>query len=119
MAELTLKKVSAQSNIPVIEEVYDWGSDSQNDQMTPGDVLEIFGKELKVRDTLAEEGVFLINQTDNTETKVTRIRTNDPGKLTLRVPTLPAGNYKLEIRNTRYQGKTLRTGIFANTLRIA
>ena len=116
VAELSLKKVNAQSNIPVIEETYDWGSDSYNDQITPGDVLEVFGKELKIQDTLAEEGVFLISQTDNTETKVSRVRTNEPSKLTLRVPSLPAGNYKLEIRNTRYKGKTLRVGILPNTL---
>lgn len=119
VGEVSLKKVDARKNQPVIDSVYDWGSDSRDSQLTPGDVLEVTGQLLKVQDNLDEEGVFFINQGDGTEVIADRLRTNEPKTITLRIPALPAGSYRLEVRNTRYDGKTLRVGIFGPTLTVA
>ena len=117
--ETNLRKVNPKSSQPVIDSVYDWGSDSSEGQVTPGDTLEISGEMLKIHGNLDEEGVFFINLSDNSETLGERLRTNEPKTLTLRIPALSAGNYRLEVRNTRYDGKTLRIGIFGPTLSVA
>lgn len=66
-----------------------------------------------------EEGVFFVNQADGTETRQGELRTNEPKTLTLRIPELPAGSYRLEVRNTRYDGKTLRIGVFTPVLTVS
>ena len=116
---VVLKKVDGNAIEPEIEDVYDWGTDTNNAQLTPGGVVEIKGEDLKMYDTLpGEEGVVFINQADGTEFLVNAFRTNIPKTLTLRVPALPAGNYRIEVRNTSYNGKTLRTGLFAPILAV-
>ncbi|NJN25312.1 MAG: DUF4469 domain-containing protein [Cyclobacteriaceae bacterium] len=115
---VTLKKVDVRQNQPLVDRVYDWGSDTSDSQLSPGDVLEISGQLLKVYNNLEEEGVFFHNQSDGSEVKTALIRTNEPKTLTLKIPDLPAGNYRLEVRNTRHDGKTLRVGVFAPNLKV-
>ena len=96
---------------PVIKSVYDWGSDSET-TLTSGGVFEINGSDLKIQDNLTSEGVFFIKQSDNTATQAVRVRTNRPSQLVVLVPTLTAGNYRVEVRNTYRSGSTLKTGLF-------
>ncbi len=117
--EVSLRKVDARKNQPVVDSVYDWGSDSRNSTLTPGDVVEVSGQLLKIHGNLDEEGVFFINQGDGTETAGEQLRTNEPRTLTLKIPALAAGNYRLEVRNSRHDGKTLRVGIFGPTLAVS
>ena len=117
--EVRLRKVDARKSQPVIDTAYDWGSDSNEGSLTPGDVLELTGQQLKIQNNLNEEGVFFVNLVDGSEVKVDRLRTNEPKTLTLRIPALPAGNYRLEVRNARYDGRTLRIGIYVPTLVVA
>lgn len=120
VADVDLKKVDGNTIKPEITEVYNWGTNSYNDTLTPEDVLEISGSTLKIYNNLVnDEGVFFINQADGTEYRQTELRTNEPKTLTLRIPTLPAGNYRLEIRNTRHDGKVLRTGLFIPVLTVS
>jgi hypothetical protein len=119
VSEIPTKKVDARTTQPVIESVYDWGSDTSSDQLTPGDVLEITGSSLKIHNNLEEEGIYFVNMADNTETIATRIRTNEPKTLRLRVPELAGGTYQLSIRNTRHDGKSLRVGLMAQMLTVA
>jgi hypothetical protein len=100
---------------PFIESVYDWGSNTVNEKLTPGDTIEITGDDLKIYEEPGE-GVFFIHQTTGMETQGELFRTNLPKALSLRVPMIPPGQYRIEVRNTTRNGKTLRTGIFAPVL---
>lgn len=117
--DISLRKVDGRVVIPEIDGIYDWGSDTNDDILTPGDVVEIIGNNLKIHNNLEDEGVFFVNQSDDTEEKADQIRTNEPKTLTLRIPEgLAAGTYRVEVRNTRHDGETLRTGIFAPELTV-
>lgn len=102
---------------PVIESVYDWGSDTVNDKLTPNDTFEITGEDLKIYEEPGE-GVFFVNQMTGQETHAALLRTNLPKTITLRVPMMPPGQYRIEVRNTTRDGKVLRTGIFAQILTV-
>lgn len=117
--DISLQKVEGQNIVPVITTVYDWGSATNDDIITPGDVLEIRGTHLKIRNNISDEGIFFINQSDNSETEASQIRTNEPKTLTLRIPnSLTAGTYRIEVRNTRYNSDTLREGLFMTDLTV-
>ena len=95
-----------------------WGSDTHNATLTPEATLEVQGEQLKICDNLEEEGVFFVNQANDSEVKAERVRTNEPKTLTLMVPKLRAGRYRLEVRNTCYDGKILRVGVFTPMLTV-
>lgn len=116
---ISVQKVNGRNIVPEIERIYDWGSETNDETLTPGDVLEITGNHLKLYDNLEEEGVFFVNQSDGTETNADQIRTNEPKTLTLRIPDgLAACTYRLEVRTTSRTGDTLRTGIFTTELTV-
>ena len=117
-AEVALRKVDARTTQPVIKSVYDWGSDTHNATLTPEATLEVQGEQLRMYGNLEEEGVFFVNQANDSEVKAERVRTNEPKTLTLMVPKLRAGRYRLEVRNTRHDGKTLRIGVFTPVLTV-
>ena len=116
VASVALRKVDARSTQPEIKSVYDWGSDTHNATLTPEATLEMQGKSLKLEYNLEEEGVFFVNQATEAEVKAEFIRANEPQTLTLKVPKLKVGRYRLEVRNTRFDGKTLRIGVFTPVL---
>ncbi|MCW9705612.1 DUF4469 domain-containing protein [Fodinibius salsisoli] len=117
--DINLQKVDGQAIRPEVETIYDWGSGTDDDILTPGGVLEIKGTHLKIHNNIEEEGVFFVNQADSTETAATHIRTSEPKTLTLQVPEgLTAGTYRIEVRNTTYNSDSLRTGLFAPELTV-
>ena len=117
--DISLQKVDGQAITPVVDTIYDWGSGTDDDILTPGGVLEIKGNHLKIHGNIEEEGVFFVNQSGGTETAASHIRTSEPKTLTLQVPEgLAAGTYRIEVRNTRHDSETLRTGIFAPELTV-
>ncbi len=117
-AEVALRKVDARTTQPVIKSVYDWGSDTQDAKLTSGAVVEVRGQSLKLENNLEEEGVYFVNQANDQEAKATFVRTNEPQTLTVKAPTLRAGRYRLEVRNSRHDGKTLRIGVFTPVLTV-
>ncbi len=115
--DVDLKKVDGNKIQPEIKSIYDWGSDSYDQKLTSGDVLEISGENLKIHNNMEDqEGVFFVNQSDGTEVRQDKFRMNEPKTLTLRVPELTAGNYRMEVRNSSRNGKTLRVGLFTPVL---
>lgn len=118
--EVPLRKVDGRRIAPEIDSVYDWGSRTSNEILTPGDVLEIEGNHLKIHNNVeGAEGVFFVNQGDDSEFATEEVRTNEPKTLYLRIPdTLTAGTYRIEVRNSRYNSETLRTGLFTPELTV-
>jgi hypothetical protein len=92
----------------VIEEVYDSKSGTVNDLLTPNRNLKIRGSKLKIVGENPDNGVYFINTSDNTRTKVdpTDFVTNNPGELIIVVPELKRElirwRYKLSTQVLRY-----------------
>lgn len=115
---IKLHYVKPEKEVPEHNEVYDWTSNTVNEELSPQGALVITGYNLKVYDELEGQGVVFINNEDNSETLVNSFRTNTPQKLELRVPNLVAGEYRIEIRNTTRNGKLLRIGTLAHTFMV-
>lgn len=117
---VTLQKVDRQDILPHIENIYDWGSRTYGEILTPDGVLEIAGDNLKIYNNLEVEGVFFVSEFNDYETRSPEIRINEPKTLTLRIPEdLPVGTCRLEVRTTPRNGNRLRTGIFTPKLTVA
>ncbi len=113
----TLEKVEAISRQPEIKSVYDLKSQQTNALLSADHMIELKGSKLKLNLELADEGIFLINTTDDTETKIDHLHTNLPSKLSGMMPeTLVPGSYTLEVRNRQEGNKNLSFGMFAKNL---
>ncbi|MFA8450885.1 MAG: DNA-binding domain-containing protein [Bacteroidales bacterium] len=93
----------------IISNVFDWGSNSENRNLTPNGVLEVKGINMKIYEH-PQSGVFFIDKESGEEVKVDHVRVNEPRTLQFKVPALTAGTYKLEIRNSTLNSMQLRTG---------
>ena len=120
LGEIELKKIKAAPSVkPLINKFYDVFSKTTTQMSVPG-MVELKGENLKVDEEAADEGVFLINKADSSETKVTDIHTNKPGTIQFVAPTgLGSGTYEIEVRNRPYRLKDLRTGRLATTVTVA
>lgn len=110
----SLKKVEAPSRGPQVEVVTDYGSNTRNAHLTPGNVVRVLGHRLKVHDPAdTQQGVFLIPAGGGAAVRVTELFVNSPKELLFRVPpTLPAGSWSLEVRTIipGAEGRGIRTG---------
>jgi len=104
------QKVQAVEPIPYILEVHDVLSDTVNEQITPGGVLQIWGGRLKIVPENPYNGVFLIDEAANV-IKLPVIIENKPSRLIVMLPAdVPAGSYELEVRTTlSASGKELKS----------
>jgi len=107
-----------------IAQVVDVRTGSVNDLLTPNRNLKITGYKLKIAGENPLNGVYFVNQTTQVRTKVDTadIVTNNPSELIILIPTLEAGQYKLEVV-TQYGIsvilKDTRTCIFDKILTIS
>lgn len=117
VGELILEKVAGKVRQPEINSVYDLKSQQSDAVLTSGHMIEVRGAKLKFDNAVVDEGVFLINMSDNSEVKIAQVHVNLPGKLFAMLPdNLPAGSYSLEIRNRLNGIKNLVRGNFTKKL---
>lgn len=110
--KMDVTRVSPTTHNPTPKRFYDIISDTTNDRVTPGSTAELHGERLKVETEDEAQGVYFIHAESREETKVERYHTNYPKTLMIIVPsTLQPGTYQLEVRNTPYRVKTLKTGV--------
>ncbi|SMO37236.1 DUF4469 domain-containing protein [Fodinibius sediminis] len=115
--DIPVRKLTGGGVTPEIDEVNDWASGTIDEVLTPGDVLEITGSNLKIYDNIEDEGVFFVPQSGDDKTEAPQIHTNEPTTLALRIPEeLSPGTYRLEVRNTPRNGNQLRSTIFTPRL---
>lgn len=88
----------------------DTGSETTNLQITPGNIGEILGTNLKVNEDAEDEGVYFIAVSGGAEVKLPKPSYNKPGRLMFLIPYLPGGDYHVEIRARLPGVKQLRTG---------
>ena len=111
----SLKKVEAPGRTPLIEVVSDYGSNTRDAHLTPGNVVRVLGQRLKIYDMAdVQQGVFLVPDGGGAAVRVTEVFVNMPKELMFRVPpTLPAGSWSLEVRTVLpgSEGRGVRTGV--------
>jgi hypothetical protein len=116
-------KVAVAEVLPHILEVKDMLSDSVNDTITPGGVLQIRGNRLRFLPAEENNGVFFVNEQGQT-IKLTVIIENKPARLIVMIPAeLPQGEYFVEVRTTFSSGnakpaRNLKTGRFNKILSV-
>jgi hypothetical protein len=108
--------------VPYILEVKDVVTNSRNELITPGGVIQIVGGRLKLATENSDSGIFLLDAQDNA-TKIVHIVENKPSKLIAMVPAnLVPGVYSVEVRtnlsNTNKETKKLKTGRFQKELTV-
>ena len=115
-----LKKTDAVTPLPNIMEVRDFVSDTVNDLLTPGGVLQLWGSNIKLAGEHPDVGLWFVPETGDA-VRAAIIVNNKPSSLIAMIPaTLAAGNYTLRVV-TQYSGgstelKTPRVNTFNKTL---
>ncbi|MDO7877307.1 DNA-binding domain-containing protein [Hymenobacter sp. ASUV-10] len=106
---------------PRPERVEDLLSEAVNDTLTTGTLALLRGTHLKHDPTDPDQGLFLVPATgSNAPVRVDKVKKNTPSEQLFLVPaTLPAGTYRLEVRNKLRGSNTLRTAALPATLTIA
>ena len=115
LAEVVVEIMGVAMSGGYIAQVIDIRSGSVNELLTPGRNLRILGNKIKVAGDDYVLGVYFVNMSDNSRTRVDEmdIVTNNPSEVLIIIPDLPAGNYQLEIMTKFAPNKPLNT---ANTI---
>ncbi|MDR2553215.1 MAG: DUF4469 domain-containing protein [Treponema sp.] len=81
-----------------IDEILDVHTESINSVLTPGNMVQILGHKIKVERESPDVGVWFVNQTDQSQTKITgHLKINRNTELFELIPALPAETCKVEI----------------------
>ena len=115
--EIPLKKVSHNSMLSEINSVFDVKTNTKDQMITRGHLVELHGKRLKLNLKQPDEGVFLLGQKGRKPIKINRIHLNSPGTLSILIPDrLKAGIYNLEVRKRKRRNKKLSIAYFQKEL---
>lgn len=121
-ASAHVEKVESVKPSPNIIEYRDIGSETTNDQLTPGQIGQISGNRLKFDAEASDEGIYFISSSDSVKIKATSIQRNKPSQLVFLVPNLTDGLYHLEVWARMGSGsasRELRIGRLDATLTVA
>ena len=115
------EKVHTKELLPIILQVKDSISQSNNENITSGGVIEILGSMLKVDGDKEQVGIYFIDE-KNAAHKVQTLIDNKPGRIIAMVPKLTKGLYQLQI-NTQHSGgghylKSIKTATFSKPLHV-
>ena len=101
--EIEVTVLGVADTSPVIAQVVDMKSGSINDRLTVNRNLRISGSKIKIVGDNEANGIYFVNQATEERIKVeaSDIADNNPSKLIILTPALPAGTYKLEV-TTQY-----------------
>lgn len=73
------------------------GTQTTNDEVTPGNIGELTGSRLRYDPAAADEGIFFVAAADGAETKVDCVQLNKPASQVFMVPALVAGDYEFQV----------------------
>jgi hypothetical protein len=98
--QVKLEKVIVAEPAPHIIEVKDIASETVNELITPGGVIQLRGGRLKLLPGIENNGIFVVNEQGN-EVKITSIVENKPARLIAVLPAdIPQGDYFIEVRTS-------------------
>jgi len=106
----TVTKTETIKPAPALLEYVDLGSGETNGQITSGNIGTINGHRLKFDPDQDDNGIYFVNIDTADEVKVTTIQKNKPGQLVFLAPSMPNGQYYLEVRTRFRDSAELRTG---------
>ena len=106
----TVTKIETIKPAPALLEYVDLGSGETNGTITSGNIGTINGHRLKFNPEQDDEGIYFVNIDSGAEVKLTAIQKNKPGQLVFLTPTVPDGQYYLEVRTRFSESAELRTG---------
>lgn len=110
-SQIKTQKVKPESPTPLPQYYYDNVSETQNEVVTSNGGFRLRGSLLKIDGTMADEGVFFINTETGAVIKAAnKFLRNKPAELIMNAPELPAGSYRVEVRNRFSRTKDVRTG---------
>ncbi|MDR2651922.1 MAG: DUF4469 domain-containing protein [Prevotellaceae bacterium] len=120
--QVKLEKVIVSEPMPHILEVKDIASDTVNEQITPGGVIQLRGGRLKFFPDIENDGIFIIDE-QGAEIKLSTIVENKPARLIAVLPmNIPQGDYFIEVRTscstTGKQMKSLKMGRYNKILTV-
>ena len=103
---------------PKVVEYLDLVSGTANQVLTPGEGAHLTGRLLRFDPADPEQGVFFV-AVDGTRTRVERFLDIQPSKVILLAPTLPAGDYKIEVNASFNDNGDLRSGRLETQLTVS
>lgn len=97
--EVHLSKQEPSLFLPKPVEYIDFGSETKNSLLTPGGPGQLNGHRLKFDPADPKQGIFVVNQANNSAIRVDMVMHNKPAGLMFMLPTdLSPGDYILEVR---------------------
>jgi hypothetical protein len=119
--KIKTEKIVVPESLPYILEVKDIVSDSVDDSLTPGGVIQLRGSKLKLVPAIPEDGIYLTEE-NGAVTKLAVLVENKPARLMAMIPAdLPQGIYTLTVKTSAASTKPLKapkTGIFNRALTV-
>ena len=83
---------------PIINKVYDVGSKTNNEIVTPGQNLKVSGDKIRIVGENSNVGVYFIDSSDSrTKIEADMLAVNIPSELVFVIPTLAQGSYSIEL----------------------
>jgi len=117
-----LTKVEPAPGVPNLSEYFDLDSGERNSSVTPGGVGRVLGAKLKFDPDDPDQGIFFVDA-EHAPTAAPRhtVRVESviqvkSSELFFKVPPLPAGAYRLQVRAYVYNSPRVRTGDLGKTL---
>jgi hypothetical protein len=117
LTNATVEKVISMPVEPILIQFTD-ATTKSNSQLTPGSMGTLEGKLLSFDEADAAQGIFFV-KSDGTSTRAEVVALNDPAKLIFTIPTLDAGNYRVQVRIVRTNAEEVRIGQLGQVLSAA
>ena len=105
-ANILFEKTTSVAPAPQIQEVKDTVSGKFNEELTPGEVVEIRGNNLKIDGDHADCGLWFVPET-GTPVKADVFVQNKPSLVIAMIPVLSTGKYQVKIVSQYASGKNL------------
>ncbi|RUT79806.1 DNA-binding domain-containing protein [Ancylomarina longa] len=116
--ESKLHKIPPQKSVVNIINIKNHSENSTAQNIKKGSILEVNGQKLKYDITDSAQGIFLVGD-DGIETKIRIVIKNTGGCQIFQIPlSLKVGNYILQIKTLPARYKTIKLGVYDETLRI-
>ena len=112
--KINVVKIKPVAPAPQLLQYHDHTTNLITTTITPGGVVSLKGRLLKINEADALQGIYYIHKPSGREIKATgKLVLNKPSQLIFATPPsaqLPAGKYIIEVRNTINNSSMLRTG---------
>jgi hypothetical protein len=114
--KIQLSKDQQAPQTPNPRQYLDLESGERNQLVTPGGVGQVTGYRLRFDPDDPQQGIFFVDQESRRAVRVESMIQNRKRELFFKVPSLPAGTYRIQVRAYIYSSPDVRSGELAKTL---